>query len=89
MNGCVCIMAYLCPCVVAGQIWGLAKLGSPWVCGFGVGLLAAIPASIAYNAFATRLDGVESALGLYSEELIEDLGLTAPPSSNLELLEDL
>ena len=55
----------------------------------GVGLLAAIPASIAYNAFATRLDGVESALGLYSEELIEDLGLTAPPSSNLELLEDL
>ena len=54
----------------------------------GVGLLAAIPASIAYNAFATRLDGMDSSLGLYSQELIEDLGLTVEPASNLELLEE-
>ncbi|MEE3327294.1 MAG: MotA/TolQ/ExbB proton channel family protein [Myxococcota bacterium] len=54
----------------------------------GVGLLAAIPATIAYNAFATRLDGLESALDLFAQELIEDLGLVTPEASKPELLED-
>ena len=55
----------------------------------GVGLLAAIPATIAYNAFATRLDSLESALSLYAEELIEDLGLDQKTEPSLELMEDL
>ena len=54
----------------------------------GVGLLAAIPATIAYNVFATRLDSLDSALDLYGEELIEDLGLAPSTTSPPELLED-
>lgn len=55
----------------------------------GVGLLAAIPATIAYNVFATRLDSLNSALDLYAEELIEDLGVASPKTSGPEFLEDL
>ena len=55
----------------------------------GVGLLAAIPATIAYNAFATRLDSLDSSLNLYAEELIEDLGLERQADPSLELMEDL
>ena len=53
-----------------------------------LGLLAAIPATIAYNVFATRLDSLDSALDLYGEELIEDLGLAPSATSPPELLED-
>jgi len=38
-----------------------------------VGLLAAIPATIAYNAFATRIDDVSGAVDLYCAELEGDL----------------
>lgn len=55
----------------------------------GVGLLAAIPATIAYNAFATRLDSLDSSLNLYAEELVEDLGLERRADSSPELMEDL
>jgi biopolymer transport protein TolQ len=39
----------------------------------GVGLLAAIPATIAYNAFVARIDVLDQAIGLFSAELEEDL----------------
>jgi len=55
----------------------------------GVGLLAAIPATIAYNYFATRLDSLDSSLNLYAEELIEDLGLDRQADASLELMEDI
>ena len=41
----------------------------------GVGLLAAIPASMAYNAFVSRIDEVADSMGLYSQELEEDLAV--------------
>ncbi len=55
----------------------------------GVGLLAAIPATIAYNYFATRLDSLESSLNLYAEELVEDLRLDRQADASLELMEGL
>jgi biopolymer transport protein TolQ len=55
----------------------------------GVGLLAAIPATIAYNYFATRLDSLDSSLNLYAEELIEDLRLDRQADASLELMEGL
>jgi biopolymer transport protein TolQ len=39
----------------------------------GVGLLAAIPASMAYNGFLARIDTLDQAIGLFSTELEEDL----------------
>jgi biopolymer transport protein TolQ len=41
----------------------------------GVGLLAAIPASIAYNAFVARIDEVGDSMELFSEEFETDLKL--------------
>ena len=39
----------------------------------GVGLLAAIPATMAYNAFLARIDVLDQSIGLFSSELEEDL----------------
>jgi len=39
----------------------------------GVGLAAAIPATIAYNAFVGRIDAISSQVELFSEELEADL----------------
>lgn len=41
----------------------------------GVGLLAAIPATMAYNAFVARIDEVADAMGIFSTEFAEDLAL--------------
>ena len=41
----------------------------------GVGLLAAIPAAIAYNAFVARIDEVTDSMTLFSEEFESDLKL--------------
>jgi biopolymer transport protein TolQ len=38
-----------------------------------VGLLAAIPATMAYNSFASRVDAITSSIDLYASELEEDL----------------
>jgi biopolymer transport protein TolQ len=43
----------------------------------GVGLLAAIPATMAYNAFVSRIDEVADSMGLFSKEFEEDLALLA------------
>jgi len=39
-----------------------------------VGLLAAIPATVAYNAFSGRIDGILGMLERFSEQFQEDLG---------------
>jgi biopolymer transport protein TolQ len=54
-----------------------------------VGLLAAIPASMAFNAFGHRIDGLASSIDAFSIELEADIqrmtgaraGAAAPPSS--------
>jgi biopolymer transport protein ExbB/TolQ len=38
-----------------------------------VGLLAAIPASVAYNVFIARIEENNALTGLFARELIEDL----------------
>jgi biopolymer transport protein TolQ len=38
-----------------------------------VGLLAAIPATIFYNIFVGRIDGIGTSIGLFSDELEQDL----------------
>jgi len=55
----------------------------------GVGLLAAIPATIAYNAFVARLDGLGASMQLYSKDLAEDLALVPGADVEMNLLEDL
>ncbi len=44
----------------------------------GVGLLAAIPATIAYNAFVSRIDEMIDAMSLFSAEFQDDLALLGP-----------
>jgi len=39
----------------------------------GVGLLAAIPATMAYNAFVARIDDVADSMGIFSKEFEADL----------------
>lgn len=45
-----------------------------------VGLLAAIPASVFYNHFAARIDGLKESITLYAGELEEDLGRLGAPA---------
>jgi biopolymer transport protein TolQ len=46
-----------------------------------VGLLAAIPATIAYNAFGSRIDAILSMLERFSGQFEEDLGRLAQSPS--------
>jgi biopolymer transport protein TolQ len=46
----------------------------------GVGLLAAIPASMAYNAFLSRIDVVDQTITLFSSEFEEDLAHLDTPA---------
>ena len=55
----------------------------------GVGLLAAIPATIAYNAFVGRLDSLGASMEIYARELAEDLALLSHADFELDLLEDV
>ena len=55
----------------------------------GVGLLAAIPATIAYNVFVSRLDVLGGSMDLYASDLVDDLGLDNQTHSNVGLLEEL
>lgn len=50
-----------------------------------VGLLAAIPATIAYNAFGGRIDGMLSTLERFSSQFQDDIGLVVrgrPPAAS-------
>lgn len=48
----------------------------------GVGLLAAIPATMAYNAFVARIDSITDSIAIFSTEFEEDLALLGGASAS-------
>ena len=50
----------------------------------GVGLLAAIPATMAFNAFMAQVDQMGESMALFSQEFEEDLALLGRSAEGAE-----